>query len=253
MDMEPYSRFAEVYDRVGCLSFSQHVLPYLHKLLERYHFPGKRILDLACGTGELALKLASDGFEVMGLDRSAAMLKKAKEKARRDGLEVNYLQGDMRDFLIPQKVDLVTCLFDSINYILRYDELESVFGNVYRALNPQGMFIFDMNTIYGLSRGWDDKKTGEDLGDLAVIWDYSWDEGIRLATLEVTVFQKKGGVYQKFKEVHKERGYDPKSVAKALKRKGLEVLNRFRCMGFDKPRKDTQRVMWVCRKPADGD
>lgn len=249
--MEPYSRFAEVYDRVGCLNFSKKVHPYLYKLLERYRFQGKRVLDLACGTGELVRELARDGFEVTGLDRSVHMLERAKEKARKDGLEISFLEGDMRDFLLPHKVDLITCLFDSINYILRYDELETVFGNVYRALNPQGMFIFDMNTVFGLSCGWDNKKTGEDLGDLAVIWDYSWDREIRLATLEVTVFQKKGGVYHKFKEVHKERGYDPKSVAKALKRTGLEILDRFRCLCFDKPRRDTQRVMYICRRVAD--
>lgn len=251
--MEPYSRFAEVYDRVGCLSFSEKVFPYLHKLLGRYRFQGKKVLDLACGTGALTRELAKAGFEVIGLDRSPSMLEKAKGKAKKDGLEIPYLQGDMRDFLLPHKVDLVTCLFDSINYILRYDELETVFGNVYRALNPQGMFIFDMNTVSGLSSGWDDKKTGEDLGDLAVIWDYSWDEGVRLATLEVTVFQKKGNFYRKFKEVHRERGYDPKSVTKALQRKGLEVLDRFRCLSFAKPSKDTQRVMYICRRPANGE
>ena len=252
MVTEPYSRFAEVYDRVGCLNFSEKVLPYLHQLLKRYRLPGKKVLDLACGTGELARELARDGFEVVGLDRSASMLKKAKEKAKQDGLEIPYLHQDMRDFRLPHKVDLVTCLFDSINYILRYDELEAVFGNVHQALTPGGMFIFDMNTIFGLSSGWDNRKTGEDLGDLAVIWDYSWDEGIRLATLEVTVFQRKGNLYRKFKEVHRERGYDPKSVAKALKRKGLEVLDRFRCLSFTKPRRDTQRVMWVCRRTPDG-
>ncbi len=250
--MEPYNKFAEVYDKVGCLNFSEKILPYLYQLLERYSFKGKKVLDLACGTGELALKLAKDGFEVMGLDRSAPMLEKAKEKAQREGLHIPYLHSDMRDFLLPHKVDLVTCLFDSINYILRYDELETVFGNVYRALNPRGMFIFDMNTIFGLSCGWDDKKTGEDLGDVAVIWDYSWNAEVRLATLEVTVFQKRGNIYRKFKEVHKERGYDPKNVAKALRRKGLEILDRFKCMGFAKPRKDTQRVIYICRRLPDG-
>jgi ubiquinone/menaquinone biosynthesis C-methylase UbiE len=252
--MKLYDRLAEVYDSGGWDEYSRRLLPYLHEVLRRFRFRQKSVLDMACGTGTLAIALAQEGYRVVGVDRSAAMLQQARDKSRQAKVQVTFLRQDMRKLSLKEGVDLATCFFDSINYLLSYQDLVSTFARVARALNPGGLFVFDINTPSGLASHWDHHKGARDLGDVAIIGTNSYDPENKLGTISITVFKKinsKGvaSLFEKFSEVHTERAYSTSEVKNALREGGLKLLAHYDCMTFRRPGKKTGRILCVAKRP----
>ncbi|MBC8163255.1 MAG: class I SAM-dependent methyltransferase, partial [Roseiflexaceae bacterium] len=99
-----YHDYAPFYDGSGQLRFAVLIAHYLDELLQHHPVAGRRALDIACGTGTLALLLADKGWDVIGIDQSAAMLGLARTKA--DALDApgtaTFFQADMRNFARPQ-------------------------------------------------------------------------------------------------------------------------------------------------------
>jgi SAM-dependent methyltransferase len=129
------------------------------------------ILDLACGTGNITLRLAARGYDMIGVDASGDMLAQAQNKAFEQGHRVLWLAQDMRALDLYGTVDAAVCTCDGLNYILNGNELMETFRRVRLFLNPGGIFIFDMNTAY---------KFGVILGngafaDAAEGAQYQWD------------------------------------------------------------------------------
>jgi ubiquinone/menaquinone biosynthesis C-methylase UbiE len=233
--MKLYDRLAEVYDSGGWDEYSRRLLPYLHEVLRRFRFRQKSVLDLACGTGTLAIALAQEGYRVVGVDRSAAMLQQARDKSRQAKVQVTFLRQDMRKLSLKEGVDLATCFFDSINYLLSYQDLVSTFARVAWALNPGGLFVFDINTPSGLASHWDHHKGARDLGDVAIIGTNSYDPENKLGTISITVFKK--------------RAYSTSEVKNALREGGLKLLAHYDCMTFRRPGKKTGRILCVAKRP----
>jgi len=251
--MKIYDRLADIYDRGGWESYSRRMFPYLEKVLRRYRFQKKRVAELACGTGTLAISLAQQGYRVVGVDRSEAMLRVARDKARQAGAAVNFLQQDIRRLSLDGPVDLATCFFDSMNYLLSYGDLVKTFCGVHRSLHPGGLFIFDMNTPTGLASRWDAHDGSRDLGDVAIIGSCEYDPKAMLGTIRITVFRKisSGGVsslYERFTEVHTERAYRDDQVRTALEEGGLNLKTVYDCMTFRKPNKGSGRILYVVRR-----
>jgi len=249
-----YDRLADIYDRGGWDSYSRRMFPYLEKVLRRYRFQKKHIAELACGTGTLAISLSQQGYQVVAVDRSPAMLRVARDKARQAGAPVTFLQQDIRRLSLNKPVDLATCFFDSMNYLLSYGDLVKTFCGVHRALHPGGLFIFDMNTPVGLSSQWDTHDGSRDLGDVAIIGSSQYDPKTMLGTIRITVFRKvtSGGVsslYERFSEIHTERAYPDDEVRAALQEGRLNPMASHDCMTFRKPNKATGRILYVAEKP----
>lgn len=247
--MEIYERLAEVYDSGGWMEYSRRLFPYLQDVLRRFRFRPKRMLDLACGTGTMAIAMAQEGLQVVAVDRSAAMLREAGKKARQAGVEVTFLRQDMRKLSLKEPVDLVTCFFDSLNYLLNYDDLVHTFGRVAQVLNPRGLFVFDVNTPAGLASHWNYRKHGQDLEDVAIIGNNSYDPQSKLGTIHITVFKKAGRLFEKFTETHTERAYSPREIQNALREGGLKLLSSYDCMTFSRPRKKSGRILYVATRP----
>src|SRR5215475_13647270 len=114
---DPYSAYASVYDLQGQSRWSERMVTFLADLLPRYDATPRRVLDLACGTGTAAVLLTAQGYAVRGIDGSVQMLEMARQKAAEAGADVDFEQADMRAFTVPAPVDLVTCWFDSLNYL----------------------------------------------------------------------------------------------------------------------------------------
>ncbi|MFC1683614.1 class I SAM-dependent DNA methyltransferase [Candidatus Zixiibacteriota bacterium] len=253
MSKEIYERLAEVYDQGGWAEYSQRLFPYLQEVLRRYRFRKKRMADLACGTGTLALSMSQKGYQVVGVDRSAAMLREARKKARQEKISVTFLKQDIRELRLVEPVDLVTCFFDSINYLLSYGDLVKAFASVAQALHRGGLFIFDINTAAGLAAHWDHHRGGRDLGDVAIIGTNSFDPRKKLGTIRITVFKKiksKGveSLYERFSEVHTERAYATREVKSALVDGGLKLSASYDCMTFRRPNKATGRILYVAER-----
>ena len=243
-----YEKYAEVYDRSGQIAFTLLMIPYLDKVLERHGFAGQSVLDLACGTGTMALALAEKGWRVLGLDASAAMLAQARRKAREAETKVEFIQGDMRDFALPEPVDLVTCFYDSLNYLLTLDDLDKAFRCVAAALKPGGLFVFDMNTPWGLAQVAEENSYLYEDDEATVEVRSSYDERTRRATATIAGSIRRDGLREEFVEVHTEQGYSEEEIAAALRKTGFRVEGRYDCFTLEEPGPKCCRVLWVARK-----
>jgi SAM-dependent methyltransferase len=248
LPMSIYQDYARVYDASGQLAFSLKMITYLGRLVERHAPPGRIMLDLACGTGTVAVAQAQAGWRVYGIDGSAEMLAQARAKAESTGATVLWSQQDMRQFHLPRQMSLVTCLYDSINYMLTGDDLLAVFRRVFGALAPGGLFFFDMNTAWALATLWDDETYFTDGDDLSVVLQSRYDDRRQRAIVGVTCFERVGEFYRKIVEQHTEQAYPFEQVATLLIDAGFQLEAQYDCFSFREPGAETLRIMWVARK-----
>lgn len=250
--MSIYERYAEIYDRSGQIGFSLRAIPYLQELLARRGFEGHTMLDLACGTGTVALAFAQLGWRVYGVDASRAMLAQARAKAEEAGASLLLSQQDMRSFILPEPVDLVTCLFDSLNYLVAIEDLQATFARVAAHLRPGGLFICDMNTIWALREIWDHNTYFQDGEDLSIVMQSEYSEEAQIVAVKVVAFVRRDGLYERIEETHIERGYPERSVSAAMERAGLAVLECFEAFTFDPPNSRSPRLLWVATRAGEG-
>ena len=220
--LKPYERLSQVYDS-GWGDFSTQYVSLINDLLKERGFTQAKILDIACGTGTLALELAHCRHIVHGVDLSPEMISVAKSKSL--GLSnLTFAIQDMVRFKVDGKFDLVTCTFDSINYILKPSYLRKMFFSVAAVLPERGLFVFDSNTkqLY-LSQSGETLK--RELTGQSFLQHCRYDSTLNWATI---VFSFSDGTY----EIHKQRPYDYDELAPLLKRAGFRVLHLF--SWFDK-------------------
>ncbi|WP_029214706.1 class I SAM-dependent DNA methyltransferase [Kallotenue papyrolyticum] len=246
--LPPYSTYAAYYDRSGQIRFAVMMDLYLQELLAVHAPPGRRLLDLGCGTGSLALLMAERGWQALGLDRSSAMLREARRKAARaPHLPVRFIEGDLRDFRIDTRVDLITCCYDTLNYLLDEHELEGCFSAVARVLRPRGLFCFDLATDYFLRVYWNDVSV-QHFDNVTLIMESHYDERNGLSTLLLTGIERDAhGAEQRFREVHVERAYPDARVRELLEAQGLRVEGVYDCFTMQPPREQSLRLMYVAR------
>ena len=102
-----------------------------------------RILELCCGTGRLTLPIAMDGYDICGVDYTSSMLEQAKVKASEGGLEVKFIEADIRTLDLPEKYDLIFIPFNSIHHLYKNDDLFKAFNAVKNHLKEGGLFLLD--------------------------------------------------------------------------------------------------------------
>lgn len=244
-----YRGFAEIYDRLTHDICYEKWADYLESAFLKFGKKPRLVLELACGTGSLTVELAKRGYDMIGLDLSCDMLSKAMEKSLRHGLDILFINQDMRDFELYGTVDAVICMLDSINYITEMSDLERVFRQVRLYLNPGGLFIFDVNSEYKLSKVLAGNTFYEIDDDVAWIWNNTYDPSSRLCTFDLTFFRKtRGDLYERFDETHKERAYTHEEIADALAGAGLKLLGRYGCLSFEAPSPTEERIFYVAEK-----
>jgi len=249
--MNIYEKFAYFYKKGEYSQYSERMAELLPSLLERFGAKPQTLLDLACGEGTFAVTMAKKGFQVTGVDISTHMLKFARERAEENNVSVEFLHEDMRSLSFEEEFDLVTCWFDSLNYLLKLEDLEKTFGGVWRTLKKAGLFIFDMNTIFGLAVDWQRKPcyVQQDTPELFEIHHPSYDYEKKIAVLRITGFIKHENGWMRMDEEHKERGYSLEEVRKCLKKTGLQELA---CLGslqeMSEPKENTTRIWFVVQK-----
>jgi len=218
----PYREFARVYDDAMSGIPYERWIDYVERLVNRHGIAVTRVLDLACGTGNTTLPWVERGYSTTGVDGSPHMLGVAEEKARSRGLHLPLYCQDMRELDLKSSFDLITCLYDSMNYVLSPEDLGQVFRRVAAHLCPGGLFVFDMNSQNKLASISDKTIHIEGVG-----WDLIWEEGYRdelgCWEVELTGFIEVGdspGLFRKFHEVHHERGYSIATTVQLLEGSG---------------------------------
>ena len=122
------------------------------------------VLDLACGPGRHSIALAKRGFRVTGVDLSSFLLRKARERARAEGVDVEWVQEDMRHFGRPDSFDLAVSLFTSFGYFESRDDDLAVLRNVHRSLRSGGALVIEIAGREALARGFQ-PTTSKELAD----------------------------------------------------------------------------------------
>ena len=242
-----YDRFAWVYNKHWGGEYAQRVLPILENLVLR-HLPAKaRILDLCCGTGQLALTLTALGYRVTGLDGSKGMLKFAHENAPAG----KFIVADARSFKLPDVHHAVVSTFDSLNHIMTLDELTDVFSNVYAALRKGGLFFFDLNTEEGYKATWHD-SFGIVEDNLVCIVRSKYHQEERIAQFDATIFYLQGG-WQRSDLTLVQKCYSEAEVQSALKIAGFTEIHAYACdeqRSLEELSRDAERAFFVCQKPV---
>lgn len=249
-----YANFASVYDRL------MQDVPYdrwvanLEVIFGRFGITGKRVLDLGCGTGNVALPLAIKGFQVTALDLSAEMLALAEHKARESGVKVTFICQDMREMEVPGEFDLVISMCDSMNYLLTDAELEQVFANAAGVLRDGGWLVFDLNSVYKIEQVFGDNTYTLLDQDVAYIWENHYDPLERVCKMSLTFFvQKSDGLYERFSEEHRERAYSIEEVWQALERAGFKPAGVLTEDNLEPPVPETERIYFIAQKKGSGD
>lgn len=247
--MDAYTSFASVYDLFMDNVPYEQWCSYLVSLLKEYQIEDGLVLDLGCGTGSLTEQLAQKGYDMIGVDNSSEMLEIAMSKKAESGLDILYLMQDMRDFELYGTVKAVVSICDSINYILSEEELTRVFQLVNNYLDPGGIFIFDLNTIYKYSCLMGDTTIAENRDEGSFIWENSYYEEDRMNEYDLTLFIKQeSGMYEKFGETHYQKAYGLETVKQLLEESGMEYICAYDAFTREPPRDDSERIYVIARE-----
>ena len=143
-----YAVLSEFYDRLMEDTDYDAWVSFYIRCFEKYEISPERILDLACGTGNITLPLAKRGYEITGIDQSAEMLALARKKADDRGLHICLSEQNIACFDAGGGFEAAICSFDGINYLTKSADVLSCFARVYEALTDGGLFLFDIGTPY---------------------------------------------------------------------------------------------------------
>jgi SAM-dependent methyltransferase len=217
---------------------------YVQRIWERYGRRPRRVLDLACGTGNATLELARRGYEVEGVDYAAAMIRIAREKAP----AIPFYEQDVRALSLPGCFDDIVCLFDSLNYVLEWEGLAAAMQGVACHLEPGGTFIFDLNAIRALE---DEMFTQAGHGhdaSVAYVWQSHYFPESRLCRIDMQFLVHEDGGSRQFTETHWQRGYTIEEVEQAIADAGLRRLAVFDAFTFDPPTARSDRLYFIAER-----
>lgn len=261
--MQAYAGFAEVYDLFMDNVPYDEWGKYLISLLEEYGIKKGLVLDLGCGTGKMTRLLAEAGYDMIGVDNSAEMLQiaveqeagseqeagAAQEAGRGNRRQILYLCQDMREFELYGTVAAVVSVCDSMNYILEEADLFTVFRLVNNYLDPGGVFIFDLNTIYKYSELLGETTICENREEGSFIWENYYEEEEQINEYDLTLFIKEdSGLFRKYQETHYQRGYELGTIKRLLTEAGMEFVAAYDAFTREAPREDSERLYVIARE-----
>jgi ubiquinone/menaquinone biosynthesis C-methylase UbiE len=183
------------------------------------------VLDLGCGTGAATLAFERAGLRATGVDLSSEMLERARHHAAIAGLSVPFIEGDMTELRLDARFDLVTCIYDALNYLNDDGEVAHFLHGVYRHLEPGGYLVFDMNTRARLESSWEQGLVlAGDSDDMYVTYRSWFDSAINASPLVMTAFVRDdSGCWQRFDEEHIERSWPIDQISDWLRAAGFHV------------------------------
>ena len=211
------------------------------------------VVDLGCGTGTLTNLMYKKGYDMIGIDSSQAMLEVAQKKRDDKGYEILYINQDMRDLDLYSTVGTVYSVCDSVNYLLKDEEVIRTFKLVEKFLYPGGLFMFDFNTVYKYENILGDTVIAENREDCAFIWENYYDDESHINEYDLSIFieQDEPGMFRRFTENHYQRGYTLGQMHVFLQKAGLKAVLVRDSDTKDEPSYDSQRIFIVAKKEAD--
>ena len=247
--------YADLYDLFYAEKNYDAEVAFTDALLRKHaHGPSKRLLEVACGTGQHAIRFAAKGWDVVGVDLSGDMVRRAREREGAAG--ITFFQQDMRDLDVPAKdFDAATCLFDSLGYAVTNDGIVSTLSRIRRHLRPGALFVAEFWHAPPMLRDFDPVRVREwetPQGTIVRVSRTSLEVAMQVAQVEYSVYQlRKDGTYGCLIEVHRNRYFLVQEMDFFFRQTGFEPMKWF--AGFDRDAQvdaSTWHVVVLARVPG---
>lgn len=245
--MDAYKALARSYDRLTGDVDYRAAVDFYFQILEREGVKPRTAVDLACGTGSVAVLLAQSGLDVIGVDLSEEMLTMAMDKAMELPQPPRFICQDLSCLYLPRGVDLAVCALDSLDYITDPAACQEAIRRIYKALNPGGIFIFDVNTPEKL-RAMDGQVFLDEDEDVYCVWRGEFDEQTNICSYGMDLFQREGKHWVRSFEEHREYAYSRQQLTDYLKAAGFTHIGVYADRLFAEPRPGEQRIYFKARK-----
>ena len=245
--MNAYHALAASYDRLtNDVDYAATVEFYM-QILEAEGLKPRTAADLACGTGSVALLLAQKGMQVIGVDMSEEMLTVAAQKAQTLAEPPMFICQSLQNLRLARGVDLAVCALDSLDYITEPADCAMAIKRIYKALNPGGCFIFDVNTPEKL-RAMDGQVFLDEDRDVYCVWRGEFDENTNICSYGMDLFQRQGLYWTRAFEEHREYAYSQSQLLGYLRDAGFTHIRVYADRLFEAPRHGEQRIYFKARK-----
>jgi hypothetical protein len=181
------------------------------------------------------------------------MLEIANNKAEEENLRIRFILQDMINLTYNKKVDSVISICDGINYIVRLEDLKKTIDGVSNILEDDGMFIFDVSTIYKLENVIGNNVFNENFEDFSYVWDNEYNNETRILQFELTMFLlTDNNKYERFIENHIQRAHSIVEISELLK-KDFEILDVLSEKNLEEAKKNDERIYFVAKKKRRND
>lgn len=244
---DSYRGFAPLYDALTFDVDYDAIADFVQSRLRAHGISEGLVLDLACGTGTLTRKLAGMGYDMIGIDGSEDMLSVARQKT--EDKRILYLNQPMEDFELYGTVDAIVCVLDSVNYLTEPETFSQMLSLCANYLNPNGLLIFDVNSIYKFTQVLGEKTYAYETEDIFYSWENEYNPETQLCDLYLTFFVKEeGGLYRRIDEVHVQRAYTDGEIKKALEDAGFSLKGCYDDYQDKSPGAISQRIVYEANK-----
>lgn len=240
--MSSYNKFADYYDILTENVDYKVRSDYISNFFCEHGNGGKRLLDLACGTGSFSKEFTDRGYKVYGIDASEEMLCVADFKLKS---QAKFLCADMTDFSFENKFDFCICMLDSVNHLLDINSVEKCFQCVYNCLEKGGLFIFDVNTAYKHNCVLADNTFVFDEDEFFLSWDNELEKD-NIVRILIDIFVFNGNNYDRFSEEFFEKAYEVEELKSVLK--NFEIIGIYDELTKNPPKKDSERIYFVLKR-----
>lgn len=245
--MDAYKALAFSYDRLTNDVDYRAVVDFYGQILQREKLHPRTAVDLACGTGSVAILLAQQGMQVTGVDMASDMLTVAFQKAQDMENRPLFVCQSLQELTLPRGVDLAVCALDSLDYITDPADCQEAIRRVYKALNPGGIFIFDVNTPEKL-KAMDGQVFLDEDDDVYCLWRGAFDQKTNICSYGMDLFQREGTIWRRSFEEHQEYAYTQEQLVTYLKAAGFTRIEVYADRIFAAPRNGEQRIYIKARK-----
>lgn len=244
-----YSGFAAVYDRLMEDAQYTERADYLIGLFRRFGKMPTLLLDAGCGTGELSVRLAQAGMDVIGADASFEMLSVAREKAEAKGLDLLFLCQSLEELDLYGTVDGCVCTLDVLNHLPNRRTLQRALSRISLFLEPGALFLFDVNTVYKHRHVLGNNTFAAETENLFYTWQNHYlPQGDRVQIDLDFFLRREEGTYERLCESFCERTYPAAAWKQMAEQAGFTVLACYDDLTDRPPHPHSQRVVYVCRK-----
>lgn len=239
-----YNAFSEFYDELMADVQYDERAEYVMGLFRKIQKSPTLLLDLGCGSGEFTVRFSEMGIETIGVDPSEDMLGIAREKLPQ-GL---FLQQSGEELDLYGTVDGAVSLMDSLNHITDYEELCRTFSRVSLFLEPEKLFIFDVNTEHKHRNVLADNSFIYETDNVMCCWQNFTDDNLKTDIYLDFFKMEENGMYSRESDEFSERAYSPEEIEMALENAGLKILAIYEDLTENPPTDDTERVYYITRK-----